>query len=111
MNAASSGRRGSLAVIAAPSGAGKTSLVKAVLDRDPGLRVSISHTTRKPRPHERDGEHYHFVTVEEFKRTYAAPQNRKRRPKPVSCRQAIGPASTKLACLMHVAARMEAIGS
>ena len=66
MNAASSGRRGSLAVIAAPSGAGKTSLVKAVLDRDPGLRVSISHTTRKPRSHERDGEHYHFVTVEEF---------------------------------------------
>jgi guanylate kinase len=68
MNAASPARRGSLFVIAAPSGAGKTSLVKAVLDRDPGLRVSISHTTRKPRPHERDGEHYHFVSVDEFKR-------------------------------------------
>jgi guanylate kinase len=39
-----------------------------VLDRDPSLRVSISHTTRKPRPHERDGEHYHFVSVDEFKR-------------------------------------------
>lgn len=65
-------RRGSLYVIAAPSGAGKTSLVKAVLDRDPALRVSISHTTRKPRPHERDGEHYHFVSIDEFKRLAAA---------------------------------------
>ncbi len=65
-------RRGALYVIAAPSGAGKTSLVKAVLDRDPSLRVSISHTTRKPRPHERDGEHYHFVTIDEFKRLVAA---------------------------------------
>ena len=65
-------RRGSLFVIAAPSGAGKTSLVKAVLDRDPSLRVSISHTTRKPRPHERDAEHYHFITVDEFRRLAAA---------------------------------------
>ena len=64
-------RRGSLYVIAAPSGAGKTSLVKAVLERDPALRVSVSHTTRKPRPHERDGEHYHFVSIEEFKRLAA----------------------------------------
>lgn len=68
MSAAPPVRRGSLYVIAAPSGAGKTSLVKAVLDRDPGLRVSVSHTTRKPRPHERDGEHYHFVSIDEFKR-------------------------------------------
>jgi len=65
-------RRGSLFVIAAPSGAGKTSLVKAVLDRDPALKVSISHTTRKPRTHERDGEHYHFVSTDEFKRLVAA---------------------------------------
>jgi guanylate kinase len=72
MTAASADRRGSLYVIAAPSGAGKTSLVKAVLERDPALRVSISHTTRKPRPHERDGEHYHFVSIEEFKRLVAA---------------------------------------
>jgi guanylate kinase len=72
MSAGAPVRRGSLYVIAAPSGAGKTSLVKAVLDRDPALRVSISHTTRKPRPHERDGEHYHFVTVEEFQRLVAA---------------------------------------
>jgi guanylate kinase len=72
MSAASPVRRGSLYVIAAPSGAGKTSLVKAVLDRDPSLRVSISHTTRRPRPHERDGEHYHFVSIDEFKRLVAA---------------------------------------
>jgi len=60
--------RGSLFVIAAPSGAGKTSLVNAVLERDPSLRVSVSHTTRKPRPHEVAGEHYHFVDVDEFRR-------------------------------------------
>jgi guanylate kinase len=65
-------RRGSLFVIAAPSGAGKTSLVKAVLDRDPGLRVSISHTTRKPREKERNAEHYHFVSVDEFRRLVSA---------------------------------------
>lgn len=61
-------RRGSLFVIAAPSGAGKTSLVKAVLERDPSLRVSVSHTTRKPRENEIDGQHYHFIGVDEFKR-------------------------------------------
>jgi guanylate kinase len=61
-------RRGSLFVIAAPSGAGKTSLVKEVLKRDPTLKVSISHTTRKQRPTEVPGRDYHFVTVEEFNR-------------------------------------------
>ena len=60
--------RGSLFVIAAPSGAGKTSLVKAVLERDPSLRVSVSHTTRKPREKEIHGEHYHFVGIDDFKR-------------------------------------------
>jgi guanylate kinase len=65
-------RRGSLFVIAAPSGAGKTSLVKAVLARDPGLRVSVSHTTRKMRDTEAHGGDYHFVSVEEFKRLIAA---------------------------------------
>jgi guanylate kinase len=64
--------RGSLFVIAAPSGAGKTSLVKEVLARDPKLKVSVSHTTRKPRPHEVSGEHYHFIGVDEFKRLRAA---------------------------------------
>jgi guanylate kinase len=57
-----------LFVIAAPSGAGKTSLVQAVLARDPSLRVSVSHTTRRQRPSEVPGEHYHFIDVEEFKR-------------------------------------------
>jgi guanylate kinase len=57
-----------LFVIAAPSGAGKTSLVKAVVDRDPALRVSVSHTTRTPRAHEIPGQHYHFIGIEEFKR-------------------------------------------
>jgi guanylate kinase len=72
MSAAAARKRGSLFVIAAPSGAGKTSLVKTVLDRDPSLKVSISHTTRKPRSQERDGEHYHFVTPDEFNRLVAA---------------------------------------
>ena len=65
-------RRGSLFVIAAPSGAGKTSLVKAVLDRDPALRVSVSHTTRKRREKEIPGRDYNFVSVEEFKRLIVA---------------------------------------
>lgn len=68
MSTGAASRRGSLFVIAAPSGAGKTSLVKAVLDRDPSLRVSISHTTRKPREKEIEGEHYHFVSLDEFRR-------------------------------------------
>jgi guanylate kinase len=71
MSADAARRRGSLFVIAAPSGAGKTSLVKAVLERDPALKVSVSHTTRRPRPHEIDGEHYHFVSVEEFTKLLA----------------------------------------
>lgn len=53
--------KGNLYIIAAPSGAGKTSLVKALLDADPSVRLSISYTTRTPRPGEIDGEHYHFV--------------------------------------------------
>jgi len=61
-------RRGSLFVIAAPSGAGKTSLVNEVRTRDPSLRVSVSHTTRKQRPTEVPGRDYNFVSVEEFKR-------------------------------------------
>lgn len=52
---------GNLYIIAAPSGAGKTSLVKALLDADPLVKLSISYTTRQPRPGEIDGEHYHFV--------------------------------------------------
>lgn len=61
-------RRGALYVIAAPSGAGKTSLVKAVLSRDPSLRVSVSHTTRKQREKETPGVDYNFVSIDEFQR-------------------------------------------
>ena len=62
----SSPRRGKLFVIAAPSGAGKTSLVKALLERMPELHVSTSHTTRKKRPTEEPGREYYFVSVPEF---------------------------------------------
>jgi guanylate kinase len=59
-------RRGRLFVIAAPSGAGKTSLVKALLARKPELHVSISHTTRQKRPTEEHGREYYFVSAPEF---------------------------------------------
>jgi guanylate kinase len=68
MSESAATKRGSLFVIAAPSGAGKTSLVKAVVSRDPSLRVSVSHTTRKQREKEIPGVDYNFVTVDEFKR-------------------------------------------
>ncbi|MBL8259620.1 MAG: guanylate kinase [Candidatus Competibacteraceae bacterium] len=57
---------GTLFIIAAPSGAGKTSLIKSLVDSTPDVAVSVSHTTRKPRPGERDGVHYHFVSVADF---------------------------------------------
>lgn len=58
--------RGSLFIIAAPSGAGKTSLVNGLLESDPRLVLSISHTTRPARPGEIDGRHYHFVSEVEY---------------------------------------------
>jgi len=61
-------KRGRLIVIAAPSGAGKTSLVKALLGNTPALRLSVSHTTRKRRDTEQEGREYHFVSVPEFER-------------------------------------------
>ncbi len=61
-------KRGRLIVIAAPSGAGKTSLVKALLASGPALHLSVSHTTRKRRPTEEEGREYHFVSVPEFER-------------------------------------------
>ncbi len=59
-------RRGIPFVISGPSGAGKSTLLRRVLDTDSSLRFSISHTTRQPRPGERDGEDYWFITRAEF---------------------------------------------
>ena len=64
--------RGTLYIVAAPSGAGKSSLVNAVLAREPGIALSISFTSRAPRPGERHAQHYHVVSREEFERMIAA---------------------------------------
>ncbi len=64
--------RGKLLVIAAPSGAGKTSLVRALLKREPHLRFSISYTTRKQRPTEQHGRDYFFVDHATFEKMVAA---------------------------------------
>ena len=58
--------QGTLYIISAPSGAGKTSLVKALLEQDAKVRVSVSHTTRAPRDGEVDGVAYNFVSLAEF---------------------------------------------
>jgi guanylate kinase len=57
---------GLLFIVSAPSGAGKSSLVNAVLAQDPGLRLSISYTTRAPRPGEANGREYHFIDRDAF---------------------------------------------
>ncbi|HEX8964623.1 MAG TPA: guanylate kinase [Rhodocyclaceae bacterium] len=57
---------GSLFVVSAPSGAGKTTLVKLLLERDRQVRHSVSYTTRAPRPGEQDGREYHFIDVATF---------------------------------------------
>jgi guanylate kinase len=66
------GRRGRLFVVAAPSGAGKTSLVRALMEREPDLRFSVSYTTRPQRPTEAHGRDYFFVDHQEFERMVAA---------------------------------------
>lgn len=58
---------GTLYTVSAPSGAGKTSLVNALIERDSSVRVSVSHTTRPMRPGENDGVNYHFVSAENFR--------------------------------------------
>ena len=58
--------KGCLFIVAAPSGAGKTTLVRELLARDPALKLSVSYTTRTPRPGERDGVDYHFVARDRF---------------------------------------------
>jgi len=59
-------KRGLLFIVSAPSGAGKTTLCRAVRDHFPDLQYSISYTTRPPRPGEQDGIDYHFITTREF---------------------------------------------
>ena len=63
---------GNLFVVAAPSGAGKSSLVKSLLELDSHLTVSVSHTTRRPRGQEQDGREYHFIEESEFRNMIAA---------------------------------------
>lgn len=58
--------QGNLFIIAAASGAGKTSLVKSLLASDAQIKLSVSHTTRQPRPGEENGVHYHFVQEDQF---------------------------------------------
>lgn len=59
-------RKGNLFIVAAPSGGGKTSLVKKILQQLPDIEVSISHTTRAQRPGETNGQHYHFIDEATF---------------------------------------------
>lgn len=65
-------RRGHVFVIAAPSGTGKTTICRRILERDPALRLSTSHTTRQPRAGEQNGVHYHFVSAGEFRELVTA---------------------------------------
>jgi guanylate kinase len=65
---------GRLFVVAAPSGAGKTSLVKALMQQEPAIQFSVSYTTREPRPNEIPGRDYHFVTAERFQEMVAKHQ-------------------------------------
>jgi len=67
----SDARRGVPFVLSAPSGAGKTTVCKAVIQRDPCVVLSVSHTTRPPRPGEQDGVHYHFISSDEFRKLVA----------------------------------------
>lgn len=58
--------QGNIFIVSAPSGAGKTSLVRALLEADPRVKLSVSYTTRAPRPGEVEGQHYHFVDLNAF---------------------------------------------
>jgi guanylate kinase len=63
----SHGDAGNIFLVVAPSGAGKSTLVNALLAKDAAIALSISYTTRPPRPGEQDGREYHFVTLDDFK--------------------------------------------
>lgn len=62
---------GNLFILSAPSGAGKSSLINAILGKHADMQLSVSHTTRAPRAGEQDGVHYHFVSVDTFKQLIA----------------------------------------
>ena len=66
--------RGKLIILSAPSGGGKSSLAKALIEADDRVAVSVSHTTRAPRPGEKSGVHYHFINVDEFQKMVADDQ-------------------------------------
>ncbi len=68
MTSSEIGRRGLLLVLSSPSGAGKTTITRLLVERDPKLEVSVSATTRKPRAGELDGKDYHFVSDARFDR-------------------------------------------
>jgi guanylate kinase len=72
MAEAEESKRGRLIVLAAPSGAGKTTLVRALLERVPDLKFSVSYTTRAPRAGEREGHDYFFISRQEFTRMVSA---------------------------------------
>lgn len=59
---------GNLFIVSSPSGAGKSSLIGALLDKHTNMQLSVSHTTRGPRPGEENGKHYHFTDVDDFKK-------------------------------------------
>jgi guanylate kinase len=63
---------GNLFMVVAPSGAGKSTLVNALLARDANIQLSVSYTTRAPRPGEQSGREYHFISIGEFERRRAA---------------------------------------
>jgi guanylate kinase len=65
-SAAGIGRRGILLVLSSPSGAGKTTITRALVAREPQLRISVSVTTRPPRKGEIEGQHYRFITYQQF---------------------------------------------
>ncbi|GGZ07367.1 guanylate kinase [Novosphingobium colocasiae] len=65
-------RRGLMFIMSSPSGAGKTTISRMLLERDPSIRMSVSCTTRPPRPGEVDGKDYHFVSQDRFDATIAA---------------------------------------
>ena len=59
-------KKGLMFVLSSPSGVGKTTLTKKLAENNSEFAISVSHTTRKPRPNEIDGKDYHFVTLKEF---------------------------------------------